>query len=281
MTAKKNAINISITMIALSLFVILLCWCGRDKGVAELFYVLSSGVFGSSFATLWIFIYEYNKEKRELLSSIFSAVTSIFDHETLPVLERFGFYDWEIKGYMKGKAYMPPVPADVAARMSKQERCVYELCRFVDDVLDIGYDKIEHIRSLVESVDFWSDDFRGDSKYRDAIMRHISFPLYDVFIRASAMENGYIFRYFKGFKIKCEYSADEIYDFVCELDKSMHGTGDEMKYPWQKRNFNLRIHMYEKMWIFADAFIPRGLSHERRCEAKQAFLNDIPYKYVR
>ena len=60
MTIKKNAINISIGMILLSLIIILLNWNGRDEGINELLYVLASGVFGSSFATLWIFIRRNN-----------------------------------------------------------------------------------------------------------------------------------------------------------------------------------------------------------------------------
>ena len=90
MTEKKHAVNISLIMIVLSL-VILLCWPSRNDGITELFFVLSSGVFGSGFATLWIFIYEYRKAKRELFSSIFQQVTSIFEDETLPLLHRFGF----------------------------------------------------------------------------------------------------------------------------------------------------------------------------------------------
>ena len=70
MSAKKNAINISIGMILLSLIIIALCWHGRNEGATELLFVLASGVFGSSFATLWIFIYEYHQAKYVLLLSL-------------------------------------------------------------------------------------------------------------------------------------------------------------------------------------------------------------------
>lgn len=70
MRAKKNAINISIEMILLSLIIIALCWHGRNEGAPELLFVLASGVFGSSFATLWIFIYEYHQAKYVLLKSM-------------------------------------------------------------------------------------------------------------------------------------------------------------------------------------------------------------------
>ena len=43
-------------MIALCFIVILLCWPAEDDEIAEHFYVLASGVFGSSFAALWVFI---------------------------------------------------------------------------------------------------------------------------------------------------------------------------------------------------------------------------------
>lgn len=82
MREKKNAIN---------MIVISLCWRGRDSGIAELLYALATGVFGSGFATLWIFIYEYRKAKRELLSSIFGEITSIFENAPFLWLERFGF----------------------------------------------------------------------------------------------------------------------------------------------------------------------------------------------
>lgn len=36
MSAKKNAINISIGMILLSLIIIALCWHGRNEGATEL-----------------------------------------------------------------------------------------------------------------------------------------------------------------------------------------------------------------------------------------------------
>lgn len=282
MTAKKNAINISIVMILLSLIVILICWCWKDKGgIAELLYVLSSGVFGSSFATLWIFIYEYNKEKRHLLSSIFDEAVAIFEFAPLYHLEMFGFYDSGIKEYLEHKYYMPPVNADTVKCMSEQENCLYILCRFVDEVLDIGYGRINHICELVSGIDFWSDSFRRKLKYKSAISRKISFPLYDVFISAPAMEDGYLFRYFKGFKIYYEYSADQIYDFVCELDKAMHGTSGEVKYTWQNKNLNLGLHMHEVLWIFRDAFFSPHLSHTERRKAMRAFLKDAPYYPIR
>lgn len=281
MTAKKNAINISIVMTLLSLIIIFLCWNKKDNGIPELFYVLSSGVFGSSFATLWIFIYEYNNEKRELLGAIFRESVSITENATLPYLDSLSFYDWDIKEYMQHKYYIPPVNAEIVACMSRQDRCVYELCRFVDDILDIGYDRINHVCNLVSNIDFWSDSFRHTNKYIDAIVSKISLPLYEVFITAPAMEDGYIFRYFKGFKIYHEYSADQIYGFVCELDKAIHGTDDKVKYTWQKMNANLCLHMHEKLWIFRDAFFSPHVSHKQRREAKLAFLNDTFYQYIR
>ncbi len=282
MNEKKKAINISIRMIVLSLVVIGLCWRKRTDGLPEILYVLSSGVFGSSFATLWIFIYEYNKAKLELFRSLLDEVTSIFENETLPVLERWGFYAPEIETYMTGKYYMPPVHADVFAQMSSQEKCLYMLCRFVDGILETGYGRIHHICDLVSSIAFWSDSFRcGSSKYKKAVERHISFPLYEVFIAAPAMEDGYIFRYFKGFKTTFDYSADEIYQFVCELDQALHGTGSEVKYGWQERAANLGVHMHEKMWIFRDAFFSPELPFRRRCRAKRAFLKDKPYECIR
>lgn len=281
MTIKKNAINISIGMILLSLIIILLNWNGRDEGINELLYVLASGVFGSSFATLWIFIYEYHQIKNELLKSIFEDTVSVMEDNGLHSLERFGFYEPIIKASLEHKFYMQPINSDCVQHLSKEDRCLYELCRFVDATLEIDYNRIKHICDMIESIDFWSDSFRHNSKYRDAIILKVSLPLYEVFISAPAMEDGYLFRYFKDFKHNCEYSADRIYEFVCELDKAMYSTEGNIKYAWQKRNANLRLHMHEKMWIFRDAFYSPHRSRRERREAVKAFLNDTHYQYVR
>ena len=281
MTEKKKAINISIIMILLSFIVILLCWSKKDNEILELLYVLSSGVFGSSFATLWIFIYEYNKEKNNLLCLIFQETTSITEDEILPYLDRFGFRDPEIKNYMQHKYYVTPIDADTVAHMNQQDRCVYELCRFVDGILDIGYDRINHICNLVSRIDFWSDSFRHNGKYKDAIETKINLPLYEVFITAPAMENGYIFRYFKGFKTNYEYSADQIYELVSELDRVFHGIGGVVKYSWQNKNENLCLHMHEQMWLFRDAFFSPHISRKQRHEAIQAFIKGTSYINIR
>ena len=88
-------------------------------------------------------------------------------------------------------------------------------------------------------------------------------------------------RYFKGFKLNFEYSADQIYDFVCELDKALHNPNSEVKYAWQNKNVDIRAHMHETLWIFRDAFFSPKLPRARRHEAFMAFLKDTPYKYIR
>lgn len=282
MTEKKQAINISFVMIVICLAVMTLCWSEKnDNGIAEIFFILSSGVFVCNFATLWIFIFEYQKAKRELCSAIFREVTSIFENNTLPLLERWGFYDPQVATYMEGKYYMPPVHADIVEQMNQSEKCLYELCRFVDGILNIGYDKISHICNLVDEADFLSDTFRRHSKYRDALVQNISLPLYEVFISAPALEDGYIFRYFKGFQVNYDYSAGEVFPLVCALDQAIHGFEGGIKYDWQSRNQNLVLHMHETMWIFRDAFFSVGMSCRMRHKAMRAFLMHEPYPYVR
>lgn len=281
MSAKKNAINISIGMILLSLIIIALCWHCRNEGATELLFVLASGVFGSSFATLWIFIYEYHQTKYVLLKSIFDEVVSITETDSLPFLERFGFHDAGIKESMVGKYYIPPTTQEDVRTVDKETVCHYALCRFVDAILDIGCDKINHICDMVEQIDFWSDTFRRRSKYRDMIVSKISLPLYEVFISAPAMEDGYIFRYFKDFKTSYEYTADEVYDFVCEIDRAMHRTDGIITFDWQKRNNNLRLHMHEQMWVFRDAFFRTHICRKHRRMALNAFMKDTPYPYIR
>lgn len=280
MTTKKHAINISIIMIVASLLIIIICWPSRDAGITELLYVLSTGVFGSSFATLWIFVYEYNHTKQELLKAIFDEAVAITENNGLRFLSRFGFHDPGIKESMTGKHYIAPVTSDTVENMDKYEKCHYELCRFVDGILDIGYDRISHVCDMVESIDFWCDSFHRNSKYRDAIVEKISLPLYEVFITAPAMENGYIFRYFKDFKNNHVYNADVIYPFVAELDMAMHGTGRNHKYSWQN-SLDLRVHMHEKLWIFRDAFYSPHITHRQRRKAKRAFMKGTPYPNIR
>lgn len=281
MTTKKKSINISIGMILLSLIIIFHCWNGRNGGITELLYVLASGVFGSSFATLWIFIYEYHQTKNELLKSIFEETVSIMEDNGLHSLERFGFYEPVIKESLKHKYYIPPTNNNSVQHLSQEDRCLYELCRFVDATLEIDYKRIKHICDMIESIDFWIDSFRFGLKYRDAIINKVSLPLNEVFISAPAMEDGYLFKYFKDFKHNYEYSADMIYDFACELDKAMYNTEGNNKYNWQKHNANLRLHMHEKMWIFRDAFYSPHVTRRERRMAIRAFLNDTHYIYVR
>ncbi len=280
MTTKKHAINISIIMIIVSLLIIYICWPQKDAGITELLYVLSTGVFGSSFATLWIFIYEYNRTKEDLLKAIFDEAVAITENNNLRFLSPIGFHDPGVKESMAGKHYIPPVISDTVDNMDKHEKCHYELCRFVDGILDIGYDKIRHVCNMVESIDFWRDSFYRNSKYRDAIVEKISLPLYEVFITAPAMEDGYLFRYFKDFKSNHICSAEIIYPFVAELDMAIHGTGREHKYSWQN-SMDLRGHMHEKLWIFRDAFYYPHISRKQRRKAKRAFMKGSPYPYIR
>ena len=81
----------------------------------ELFFALSSGVFGSSFATFWIFVHEYRKERQELLRSIFKEVVSIIEHNTLPYLAIGGFYEPGMKEFMKTRYYVAPASASEVA----------------------------------------------------------------------------------------------------------------------------------------------------------------------
>lgn len=280
MTVKKNAINISIIMIFASILVTILCWPYSNTGVAALLYTLSTGVFGSSFATLWIFVYEYNRSKQELLQAIFDETVSIMENNTLCFLSRFGYHEAGMKESMVSKPYIPPAHADAVNAMDKQERCHYELCRFVDEMLDIGYDRIKYVCNLAEGIDFWSDGFRRKDKRRDAIIHKLSMPLYEVFVCAPAMEDGYLFRYFKGFKTSHTYCADEVYPFVAMLDKALHVPDAQLEFSWPNP-MTLSGYMHEQLWIFRDAFYSSHIDKKQRRQAMQAFLNGSPYPYIR
>lgn len=280
MTVKKNAINISIIMILVSILIAFLCWPYSSTGIPALLYTLSTGVFGSSFATLWIFIYEYNRSKQELLQAILDESVSIMENNTLCVLSQFGYHEAGIKESMVGKHYILPAHAEAVADMDKQERCHYELCRFVDEMLDIGYDRIKHVCDLIDAVDFWSDGFRRKNKLRDTIIQKLSLPLYEVFVCAPAMEDGYLFRYFKGFKSNHTYCADEIYPLVAMLDKALHVPNAQLEFSWPDP-MTLSGYMHEQLWIFRDALYSSHIGKKQRRKAKQAFLKGVPYPYIR
>lgn len=281
MTEKKNAINISIGMISICMIAILLCW--RGEGITELIFVLASGVFGSSFATLWIFVYEYNVQKRELLSSIFHDAVAIMDKAAmLPSLAQIGFYDSAVLPYLRDKYYVPPVNADCVANMSEQERCLYKLCRFVDGFIAIDYSEIRNVLNYIEKLDFWTDGFRRKQNRKvGAIIEKISIPMSTVFVSAPAMEDGYLFRYFKQFKTDYVYSAEEVYPFVKMLDEALRGDNDEQTYSFLKLDPNVLNYMHAKLWIFRDAFFSPYVSRRERREAMQAFVGDLPYHRIR
>lgn len=284
MTAKKNAINISIIVIAFSALIIALCWNYKDGKIAELLYVLSTGVFASGFVTLWVFVYEYNHEKNILLKSIFHNTVDIIESPNLYSLAIIGFHDSGVKEFMKGKHYTPSVFSDTLARMDKFERCHYELCRFVDAILDIGYEKINHANRLIDDIDFWSDTFRKkDSKLSNIISSKIGLPLYETFIFAPGMQYGYLFRFFNGFKFNHVYDAEKIYPLVAELDNILNFGETSRKYSWQDSScpHSLKSYMHEKLWIFRDAFYSSDVSRKQRRKAKDAFLNGTFYPWIR
>lgn len=282
MKEKKNAINISILTIIFSLIITFVCWQGKDDEITEIFFVLATGIFGSSFATLWIFIYEYNKEKRELLRSIFIEVNEIMESTpSIPYMSRTSFYKPKIKKYLEGKYYIPPANAQEVEKMKQQKKCLYELCRYVDEILEIGYDKIDCVCNKVEELDFWTDSFRRKFKRKEVIVEKISLPIYDVFISAPAMEEGYIFRYFSQFKMHYLYSAEVIYPLVERLDKAIWGTDEKPMYTWLEKNTNMRCYMHEKLWIFRDAFFSSGMSWKEHRMAMKAFMYDTEYYWIR
>lgn len=280
MTEKKNAINISIIMIFFSILIPVLCWPHSNSNVPALIYTLSTGIFGSSFATLWIFVYEYNRSKKELLKAIFDETVSITENNTLSSLHRFGYYEPTMKDSMIGKYYIPSTYFESVSALNKPERCHYEMCRFVDGVLDIGQDRVNYIGDLIEEINFWTDTFRYRKKLRNIIIEKLELPLYELFIYAPGKEDGHIFRYFKDFKDSYAYTADLIYPIVAELDKALHIPESEDAHS-QTSSITLTNYMHEQLWLFRDAFYSPYVCRKQRREAKQAFLKGTPYPYIR
>lgn len=266
MREKKTAINISLVMITVSFAISVVCFLKREVLLFEIGFAFATGVFGSSFATLWIFVYEYNNAKKELLNSVFNEFVSILKKmEMLPLMERHGLY--EMQDYMRGEYYVMPVFAEHTEKMNREERCLYEMSRFVDVILDIGYENICGVLCKIDGLDFWTDSFKRNKKIKAAVQKEISLPVYDVLVSAPAMEDGYIFRNFAGFKYKYSYSADEIYPLVKKLDTDINRT--------------LHGHLYEKLWIFRDALFSPSLSRSQRRKALRALVCGAPYDKIR
>lgn len=282
MKEKKDSINISLMMIMLSVLGICLCCLSDNQGIWEVVFALTTGLFGSSFATLWIFVYEYNKEKRYLLNCIFTTAYEIM--EDMPMISykmREFFYTQELECYLEGKYYVLPTNAESVKKMSQQEKCLYELCRFVDEVETIGYKKVESVCNNVEKLDFWTDSFRNKNKRRDVIMERISMPFYEVFISAPAMENGYLFNEFREFTKYYSYSAEVIYPLVVALDQTLNELNEDEKYLWLAKKSNMRCYVHEKLWIFRDAFFNQYIPRKQRRLAMKAFVQGVSYEWIR
>ncbi len=275
MTEKKYAINISLIMITVAFIITCFFWDSRDEAIPSLIVTLSTGVFGSGFATLCIFVYEYNKQKQELLKAVFDKTNSLMlQTDLLYNMDRFGLYTEEMCERLKNKYYSSPVSSDSISNMNNTDQCLYFMSRFADTLSDIGYGQIQNILKTIDEIDFWSDSLKPKSKLSKAVKLKLSCPIYDIFVTAPAMEDGYIFRYCNQFRNEYYSDAFEFYPVVEKIDKALHGMNMSSEYEWLNTCPNLKNYMNEKLWAFRDAFYSKQCSKKERKNALKVFLDN-------
>ncbi len=279
MTEKKHAINISLVMITVAFIITCFFWDCRDEAIPSLTVTLSTGVFGSGFATLCIFVYEYNKKKRELLKAIFDQTNDLFcQMDLLYNMDRFGLYTSGMQEQLKNKYYTSPVSSDSISHMDSTQQCLYFMSRFADTLADIGYAQVQNVLKTIDEIDFWIDSVKPKSKLSENVKLKLSYPIYDVFVSAPAMEDGYIFRYCNQFKNEYYSDAFDFYPIVEKIDKALNGVDMNNEYHWLNTCLNMKVYMHEKLWAFRDAFYSRHCSRKERKNALKVFLLDKPFE---
>ena len=297
MRNKKKEINLSILLIIVTIIISFICWrLKTDYPVFEFFFALSSGICGSSFATLCIFISNYRTEKEKLLRTVFQE--GLYICGQLPFFEDFVSDQRRMEEYLAGKTYISPTLQMDYNKMCPEEKTLYNICRYVDSFLELGYERIEKFWDDINSIDFWTDPIElPDSFASSKILRKLwnknylainkskkhrinvkFFPVYIVLMSPSVAEDKYIFYNFSDFRDKKRRPAYDIYCLVKELDHKINGPCDEIK--WIGTDMKgLRSYLHESLWIFRDAFLA-GKSIMRD-EALKALMTGSKYKYIR
>ena len=301
MAEKKKAINISMLLIIASLLGTVLCWAFlKNNSFFELVFALCTGIFGSSFATLWIFIVEYKSERDNLLSMIFSNGNRI--RLKLPSFTQYNNKKDEMLAYLNGRYYVPPIPEKQQDQLNDNEKTLYSLCRYVDHFLEIGYEDFVSVFRAADQLAFWTDFFtENHSCFQNKLLNRIVcknnelarkgkreriieklLPLYDIYLSAPAMEEGYLFRVFREFKYDYSISAADIYSLVLGVEERAQGINVYMGDVWDvEKAPDFRCYFYETLWVFRDAFFSPYLPRERRKRAISAFMKGTPYTQIR
>ena len=277
MTSKKKAINISILMILISIVIMLLVKNVKQAHYwAEIVFSVMSGICGSCFAVLWIFICEYLIEKERLLQEIFILGVEIKDR--LPWFNDL-VENNEVLLYLQGKPYTHNLYHQEYESLSPEEKAYFEVCRFADQMLNVSSKRVEQFWSDICEVDFWSDNlftkcFRKQS-YSE-IIRNTFSPVYWSLTTASTFNNGYNFQMLYDFQNYGYHDAANIYglqkDMISNTKTAMKSVGTELP--------NLAGFLYEKLWIFRAAFCKNNDRLDKK-DAISAFIKGTPYKRLR
>lgn len=277
MASKKNAINISILLVLISIVIMLIIGNLEQANYwNETVFAVMSGVCGSSLATLWIFIFEYRIEKQRLLQEIFSLGIEIKDR--LPWFHDLKEND-KVFSYLQGKQYTQALYHQNYESLSPEEKAYYEVCKFTDLMLNVSSKRVERFWADICELDFWTDNcftkcFRKKT-YSEMICATFS-PVYTSLTTATTLNNGYNFQVLFDFRHHGFYDADSIYglrkDMISYMHTALQATGSTVP--------SLSAYFYEKLWIFRAAFCKNENREDQR-QALSAFMKGTEYRKIR
>ena len=287
MENKKKEINLSIFLFFVTAIASYTCWRLKDKNsVYEFFFALTSGICGSSFATLCIFISNYRAEKEKLLQQIFEEDLYIYNH--LPSFYEYEEDEAKMKHYLVGKSYMSPVTQNAFDEMAPEEKNFYNACRYIDSFLELGFDRLDQFWVDVNSIDFWSDPIEPSygilsTKFlRDLWLRKWKkskkckilerfYPVYSILMAPCAAENQYIFYWFSDFRDRKRRKAEDVYRLINTIDRKVSGPRSEEEWN-NSKDKGLRWELLRTLWTFRDAFYLQNRVIRKR--AFKHFMHD-------
>lgn len=296
MKNKKKEINLSIILFLFTAAASFLFWYFKEKYPAfEFLFALTSGICGSSFATLCIFISNYRAEKERLFRTIFEE--GMFISGQLPFFNEIKVPRGEMEEYLLDREYLPPLAAKTIEQMSPKERNFYNACRYIDSFLDLGYERLLKFWNDINEIDFWTDPVQLPDSFASsrllrklwnknylAIRKSKGFqirerfrPFFYILMSPSVADEKYIFYSFSDFRDRKQRKALDIYDLILKLNSSISGPHDVEE--WKKaEDKGLRWYLYTTLVTFHDAFCSSG-SYKK--EALKALITGEKYAHIR
>ena len=271
MTLKKKSIYICLVMVMLSITGAFWVYLKMDGDIKDVWLALITGIFGSSFASLSIFLAEYYSERERLVNSVFNKGVRLC--ESLPLFRCSTSLN-EIENYLFGKEYIKRQSKRVVDCMSEEDKFVYAISRYTDDFLEIDYQGLTEFLNDIECFNFLIC-----RKSNERIVEKFS-PVYTVLFSKPGMEDGYLFRVFKQFQRKEFGDAATIYSFIKELNPLLYGSVGNDLWPSSCAP-NFVNYLHETLWIFRAAFSIDNNDFFDQIEAKKAFMGKGDYTKIR